>query len=184
MRGEYCVYGASVLSLLSAIFLIFANISQLSNMPLISDLYFLQMDTTHFGDSFIAAAGGADGLYAGNQKAPLGGGQGLRERYRYGVYGEYGSLLFLSMRTDDYVGACAYMSAGSACNSTMFGYPFDPLGNIKADATTDRDIRNTAARFIGDDNLSDSNYNVVISRVANLLIFVCSYLLCRDWRGV
>lgn len=55
----------------------------------------------------------------------------------------------------------------------MFGYPFEPLGNIMADVTTDRGMRGAVPGLVGADQpLSDANYNQVLSRAANLLIFV------------
>lgn len=87
MRGEYCVYGATVLSLISAILLVFTNISQLSPGPLLSGLYMAELAVQGFGGTYDVAAGGSDGLYTGDSKAAMGKGSGLKQYYRYGVYG-------------------------------------------------------------------------------------------------
>lgn len=73
-------------------------------------------------------------------------------------------------------GACATVDKSSACNATQFGYPFQPLGQVMADTSTDRGRRDAIPNLVGSDvGLFDANYNQIISRVANILIFVSRY---------
>lgn len=96
MRGEYCVYGATALSLFSAIVLIITNIAQISTG--VAGLYFVEVRAQGLGQAYNAAAGGSDGLYASNSAAKLGNGNGLRFYYRYGVYSESWVLTYLKRK--------------------------------------------------------------------------------------
>jgi len=156
MRGEYCVYGATLLSLFSAIMLVFANVSQLSPGAVTSGLFFAEVNCKGLGTAYDVAGGGSGGLTTGDPKAALGQGIGSRQYYRWGVYGE-----------------CGYLPNGGTCNATSFGYPFDPSGQIGADITTDRGMRGTLFGLLGGDQaITDSVYNMTLSRAANLLIFL------------
>ncbi len=44
MRGEHCVAGATVLSTMAVIMLLFANIGQISPGALTNSIHFVQMD--------------------------------------------------------------------------------------------------------------------------------------------
>lgn len=46
MRGEHCVAGASALTLLSMILLVFTNIGQISPGAVTSGLYMVQVDVS------------------------------------------------------------------------------------------------------------------------------------------
>ena len=44
MRGEYCIAGASILSAISVILLIFANIGQISTGGVVSSIYYAEVN--------------------------------------------------------------------------------------------------------------------------------------------
>lgn len=69
--------------------------------------------------------------------------------------------------------ACGYQKGGGGvCNSTIFGYPFEPLNNMLAD--TPKDFKTQTVEVIGDDATAfkDSGYNGNATRAASLLTFV------------
>ena len=71
--------------------------------------------------------------------------------------------------------ACGYQKGGAGtCNSTVFGYPFEPLGNMLAD--TPKDFKKQTVDVIGTDATAfkDVGYNGTATRAASLLTFVCS----------
>ena len=90
MRGEHCIAGASVLSAIAIILLIFANLGQISTGALVSGIYFAQVNTAPYGAALVAKTkSSADGLYDTKNEA-LGKGLGLRQNYRFGIYSEFG----------------------------------------------------------------------------------------------
>ena len=83
MRGEHCIAGASVLSAVAVIFLVFANIGQISTGALVSGIYYAKIDTAPYGAALVAKTkSSADGLYDTKNEA-LGKGLGLRQNYRF-----------------------------------------------------------------------------------------------------
>jgi hypothetical protein len=44
MRGEHCVAGASILTAIAVILLVFANIGQLSSGPVTSGIYWAELN--------------------------------------------------------------------------------------------------------------------------------------------
>jgi hypothetical protein len=72
--------------------------------------------------------------------------------------------------------ACGYQKGGAGtCNSTVFGYPFEPLGNMLAD--TPKDFKKQTVDVIGTDATAfkDDGYNGTATRAASLLTFVSSF---------
>jgi hypothetical protein len=72
--------------------------------------------------------------------------------------------------------ACGYQKGGAGtCNSTIFGYPFEPLGNMLAD--TPKDFKKQTVDVIGTDATAfkDDGYNGTATRAASLLTFVSSF---------
>jgi len=158
MRGEHCVAGASVLSAIAVILLVFANIGQISPGAVTNGLYFAQVDVKAYGAGFQGATGtSAGGLYdTANDK--MGMSMGLRQYYRYGIFK-----------------GCGYQTSGSGiCNSTMFGYPMEPLSQMLADTPAKFKIQTDA--IIPDSTFKNDTFNHNMTRAGSLLIFVGSCL--------
>jgi hypothetical protein len=73
---------------------------------------------------------------------------------------------------------CGYQKGGAGvCNSTIFGYPFEPLNQMLAD--TPKDFKKQTVDVIGSDATAfkDSGANGMQTRAASLLTFVCPFFL-------
>lgn len=160
MRGEHCVAGASILTAIAVILMVFANIGQISSGAVTNGIYWVELNIEAYGNGLQAASKkGVPGLYNTQNKA-MGNSTGLRQYYRYGLYN-----------------ACGYQKGGAGtCNSTVFGYPFEPLGNMLAD--TPKDFKKQTVDVIGTDATAfkDDGYNGTATRAASLLTFVGSCL--------
>jgi len=160
MRGEHCVAGASILTAIAVILLVFANIGQLSSGAVTNGIYWAELNIEAYGNGLKAASKkDVPGLY-NSKNVALGNSTGLRQYYRYGIYN-----------------ACGYQKGGSGvCNSTIFGYPFEPLNQMLAD--TPKDFKKQTVDVIGKDATAfkDSGANHMQTRAASLLTFVGSCL--------
>ncbi|WVQ73382.1 hypothetical protein IAR50_002953 [Cryptococcus sp. DSM 104548] len=157
MRGEHCVLGASALTLVSVILLIFAHIGQISSGPLVKSIYMAEVNVAAYGAGF---AGGtntsASGLYD-TKNDEMGKFKGLRQLYRYGMYN-----------------ACGYQksAASGICNSSTFAYPMEPLANMIGDVPSKFRIQTVA--IIPSSTFKENGYNHAMTRAASALIFVGS----------
>ncbi|EIW67660.1 claudin family protein [Tremella mesenterica] len=156
MRGEYCLYGATALSAMAIILLVFAHIGQVSSGAVTSGIYMAQINVAAYGNAYQGGTGdSAGGLYDTKNDA-LGTGKGLRQYYRYGLYN-----------------ACGYQKDGSGiCNGTIFGYPMEPLSQILADTPTK--FKTQTNDIIPSSTFKDNGFNHGLSRGGSLLIFVGS----------
>ncbi|GFZ44993.1 hypothetical protein JCM24511_02719 [Saitozyma sp. JCM 24511] len=156
MRGEHCVAGASILSGIAIILLVFVNISQINPGSVTSGLYFAEINVEAYGAAFVGATGTTPSMYDTSTTDLMGTGKGLRQYYRWGLYN-----------------SCGYQKAGSGiCNATVFGYPMDGFANILADVPAS--YKTTTTDLITSDSFIDANYNHGMSRAGSLLIFVAS----------
>jgi len=119
MRGEVCVGAASVLSLTSLLLLIFLNVGQTSTSSVNRGIYMASINASGYG---VALEGTLfdpiNGLYGTNASAPLAQGNGLRQRYRFGLYG--------------YCGFVNESSHGKCSNQTA-ARKYHPYDALKAD---------------------------------------------------
>ncbi|TXT16009.1 hypothetical protein VHUM_00512 [Vanrija humicola] len=165
MRGEHCIAGASVLSFIAMVLVAFANIGQISSGALVNNIYMVELNLKSFGNGLKGAINkDPAGLYS-NALTPMGHSQGLSQYYRYGLYN-----------------SCGYNNQGKGrCNSTIFGYPFEPVSQMVSDipATSSAgNLKDQAVASIGKDAVSfkDNSWNHALSRAGSLLIFVGSCL--------
>ncbi|BEI81492.1 hypothetical protein CcaverHIS002_0206520 [Cutaneotrichosporon cavernicola] len=159
MRGEHCIAGASVLTLISVILLVFANIGQISPGAVTSGLYMVQVDVSGFGNAVQSANKKSNNLYW-TQNTPLGQSKGLRQYYRYGLYN-----------------ACGYQKSGGVCNATTIGYPFAPFEQMLADTPSQPiDYKKITQDIIPSSTFKNNGWNGSLSRSASSLIFVASIL--------
>jgi len=158
MRGEHCVLGASLLSAMAVILLVFANIGQISSGAFTNSIYMAEINVEAYGNALQTATSvSAGGLYD-TKNDPLGSSIGLRQYYRYGLYN-----------------GCGYQKDGSGiCNSTIFGYPMIPLAQILSDTPAKFKIQTDD--IIPTATFKDDAYNQNMSRAGSLLIFVGSVL--------
>lgn len=90
MRGEHCIAGASILSAISLILLVFVNISQIKPGAVTNGLYFAEVNLEGMTTAINSAnVGGPGGVFSAQGDAPLGEQDGARMRYRYGIFGGY-----------------------------------------------------------------------------------------------
>ncbi|ORX37231.1 actin cortical patch SUR7/pH-response regulator pali [Kockovaella imperatae] len=158
MRGEHCIAGASVLSAIAIILLVFVNIGQIGTGALVSGIYMAQVNVAAYGAAVQAATKSTpNGLYD-TQNNPLGTSAGLRQYYRYGIYR-----------------ACAYQKDGSGiCSDSSFGHPMEPYGDVLAD--TPSKFKSTFNQIVPNSTYKNDSYNSAMTRIGGLLIFVGSAL--------
>ncbi|WVW84850.1 hypothetical protein I302_106885 [Kwoniella bestiolae CBS 10118] len=162
MRGEHCIAGATILSAVAIILLVFAHIGQVGSGALVNSIHFMEVNVAAYGNGYQGANNkSAAGLYdSKNEK--LGTGKGLRQYYRYGIYK-----------------ACAYQKDGSGiCNATSFAYPAEPLSQILAD-TPDKfetETRNVITNIKPLPTFGQDGYNHAMTRGGSALIFIGSVL--------
>ncbi|WVQ96490.1 hypothetical protein IAU59_003595 [Kwoniella sp. CBS 9459] len=159
MRGEHCVAGATILSAIAVILLVFAHIGQISSGALVKSIHMAEVNVAGYGNGYVGATNkSAEGLY-NTKNDKLGSGKGLRQYYRYGLYN-----------------ACAYQKDGSGtCNSSTFAYPMEPFSQVLADipskfTTETKDIIKDTTSF------KDNGFNHGMSRGGSVLIFAGSVL--------
>ncbi|WVQ65585.1 uncharacterized protein L199_003763 [Kwoniella botswanensis] len=162
MRGEHCIAGATILSAVAIILLIFAHIGQVGSGALVNGIHFMEVNVAAYGNGYQGANNkSASGLYDSKNDA-LGSGKGLRQYYRYGIYN-----------------ACAYQKDGSGiCNSSTFAYPAEPLSQILAD-TPDKfttETRNVIKNIDPEPTFGQDGYNHAMTRGGSALIFIGSVL--------
>ncbi|CAK9784599.1 hypothetical protein CC85DRAFT_282973 [Cutaneotrichosporon oleaginosum] len=159
MRGEHCIAGASVLTFISMILLLFANIGQVSPGAVTSGLYMVQVDVSGFGNALQSANKQSNNLYW-TQNTPMGDSKGLRQYYRYGLYN-----------------ACGYQKSGGVCNSTIFGYPYAPFEQMLADTPSKpNDYKKMTQDIIPSSTFKNNAWNGTMSKSASSLIFIASIL--------
>ncbi|WWD18637.1 hypothetical protein CI109_103090 [Kwoniella shandongensis] len=160
MRGEHCVAGATILSAMAVILLVFAHIGQISTGGLVNAIYMAEVNVAAFGNGFEGATKtSAGGLY-NTKNEKMGYGKGLRQYYRYGLYN-----------------ACGYQKDGSgSCNSSTFAYPMEPLSNMIADEPSKFQAQTAQifAEIKPSVTFKENGYNHTMSRAGSALIFVGS----------
>ncbi|WWC88550.1 uncharacterized protein L201_003461 [Kwoniella dendrophila CBS 6074] len=162
MRGEHCIAGATVLSAIAIILLVFAHIGQIGSGALVNSIHMMEVNVASLGNGYQGAKNeSAGGLYD-SKNDKLGGGKGLRQYYRYGLYN-----------------ACAYQKDGSGiCNSSTFAFPAEPFGNLLADTPSkfESKLKDLIVNVKPTPTLKDDGYNHAMTRGGSALIFCGSVL--------
>ncbi|KAG2754446.1 hypothetical protein P692DRAFT_20795227 [Suillus brevipes Sb2] len=155
MRGEYCVGGASFLSFVALLLLIFVHVGQINTSLVPHGIAMAKVDTSGFGQALSEAILDPDqGLYTTNYTSPLGQRNGLRQIYEFGLYSY-----------------CAYVnsSAGTCTNHTIADN-FEPYVAMTSDMLTNysqySDTLFAGTTFI------NSSYLAYNSRVAYYFILL------------
>ncbi|SPO20024.1 related to PUN1 - plasma membrane protein with a role in cell wall integrity [Ustilago trichophora] len=159
-----CVGLGEFLTFAAVILMVFANISQLTDNIVTRNIRFVSVDTSGLGDALSRSGNSVGNLYANNQAAPVGQGNGIRNDYQWGLY-RY----------------CAGQPSGSdrACTSRSFGFEFLPTDAILADAP--QDARQQIQNFLPESTFRDSKYLGDYSKPAMYLIFIGSCLAFLAW---
>ncbi|KAG2044311.1 actin cortical patch SUR7/pH-response regulator pali [Suillus americanus] len=155
MRGEYCVGGASFLSFVALLLLIFVHVGQINTSLVPHGIAMAKVNTSGFGqalnESILNPIGG---LYTTNYTSPLGEQNGLRQFYEFGLYSY-----------------CAYVnsSAGTCTNHTIAD-KFEPYIAMKSDMFTNYS-QYTDTMFVNT-TFVNSSYLAYNSRVAYYFILI------------
>ncbi|KAG0703152.1 actin cortical patch SUR7/pH-response regulator pali [Suillus ampliporus] len=118
MRGEYCVGGASFLSFVALLLLIFVHVGQINTSVVPHGIAMAKVNTSGFGQALSESFNDPiQGLYTDNYTSPLGERNGLRQLYEFGLYSY-----------------CAFVnsSAGTCTNHTIAD-SFEPYVAITSD---------------------------------------------------
>ncbi|KAH7883850.1 actin cortical patch SUR7/pH-response regulator pali [Phlebopus sp. FC_14] len=105
MRGEYCIGGASFLSFVALLLLIFVHVGQINTSTVPHGISMATVNVSGYGEALNQAfQDPIQGLYTSNTSTPLGQRTGLRQQYEFGLYSY-----------------CAYLnsSAGQCSNHTV-----------------------------------------------------------------
>ncbi|WRT67939.1 uncharacterized protein IL334_004913 [Kwoniella shivajii] len=162
MRGEHCIAGASVLSAVAIVLLVFAHIGQIGSGALVNSIHMMEVNVAAYGNGYQGATNkSASGLYD-SKNDKLGSEKGLRQYYRYGLYN-----------------ACAYQKDGSGiCNSSTFAYPAAPLSNIVSDTPSkfQTELKDIIKAITPSPTFQDDAYNRGMTRGGSAMIFCGSVL--------
>ncbi|KAI6045077.1 actin cortical patch SUR7/pH-response regulator pali [Pisolithus marmoratus] len=118
MKGEYCIGGASLLSAVAVLLLIFVHVGQINTSTVPYEISMATLNVSGYGNALnLAFKDPIQGLYTDDASLPLGQGLGLRQEYKFGLYSY-----------------CAYVagSAGTCSNHTVASR-FEPYNAITAD---------------------------------------------------
>lgn len=155
MRGEYCVGGASFLSFVALLLLIFVHVGQINTSLVPHGIAMAKVDTSGFGQALSEAILDPDqGLYTTNYTSPLGQRNGLRQIYEFGLYSY-----------------CAYVnSSAGTCTNRTIADNFEPYVAMTSDMLTNysqySDTMFAGTTFI------NSSYLAYNSRVAYYFILL------------
>ncbi|KAF8592021.1 hypothetical protein K439DRAFT_1650542 [Ramaria rubella] len=130
MKGETCIRGATVLSFVSLLLLIFVHVGQINVSTVPRGIAMVSVNMSAYGMGLAVATGDpTPGLYTTNASAPLERQQGLRQLYSWGLYSH-----------------CAYEHIpGGSCSNSTFGSKFAPFDSILADVPSNYTVQ---TRFI------------------------------------
>ncbi|KAH9890994.1 Glucanosyltransferase-domain-containing protein [Cubamyces lactineus] len=156
MRGELCIGGASVLSLISLVLLIFMHVGQINTSTVPRGISMVNVNTSGYAQGLNVALGDPiAGLYASNGSAPLRDQQGIRELYKYGLYSY-----------------CGYVNGTGICSNTSAANRFTPLTDLVADMAANYSGVTTA--LIDEGTFTDSSYLGNFTNGAYYLIIIGS----------
>ncbi|KAI6031982.1 actin cortical patch SUR7/pH-response regulator pali [Pisolithus microcarpus] len=118
MKGEYCIGGASFLSAVAVLLLIFVHVGQINTSSVPYGISMATLNVSGYGNAlFQAFKDPIQGLYTDNASLPLGQGLGLRQEYKFGLYSY-----------------CAYVTGSSgSCSNHTVASRFEPYNAITAD---------------------------------------------------
>ncbi|KAI9572707.1 actin cortical patch SUR7/pH-response regulator pali [Boletus coccyginus] len=149
MKGEYCIAGASFLSFVALLLLIFVQVGQTSTSTVPRGISMATVDVSGYGEALSKAFNDTiQGLYTANSSSPLGQGAGIRQQYEFGLYSY-----------------CAYVnSSAGQCSNQAIAARFQPYTAITSDMLLNYS-QFTAYIFV-DTTFMDSSYLGTNSRVA------------------
>lgn len=136
---------------------ILVNMGQITENIVARSIYYTRLDTANFQGSGTATL---TGIYASNQGAAEGAGNGIKNEYRWGLYSYCGG---------------ATSGSDRACSSRSFGYEFQPLDVLESDATSQNSGAVASAAPTG--TFSNSSYLGKFSKAANYLAFIGTVII-------
>ncbi|KAG2368765.1 actin cortical patch SUR7/pH-response regulator pali [Suillus spraguei] len=155
MKGEYCVGGASFLSFVALLLLIFVHVGQINTSLVPHGIAMAKVNTSGFGQAMQETiTDPVEGLYTDNYTSPLGEQNGLRQLYEFGLYSY-----------------CAYVnsSAGTCTNHTIAD-KFEPFVAMTSDMLPN--YTSIANSMLVKTTLFNSAYLGYNSRVAYYFILI------------
>ena len=160
----FCIHVGEFLTFAAVILMVFANIGQLTDNVVTRNIRYVSVDTSGLGAALARSGANVNNLYAQNQADALGQGNGIRNDYQWGLYN-----------------LCAGQASGTdrACTERHFGFEFQPVEAILADAP--QDARQQIQNFLPANTFTDSKYLGDYSKPAMYLIFVGSCLAFLAW---
>ncbi|KIK49557.1 hypothetical protein CY34DRAFT_796987 [Suillus luteus UH-Slu-Lm8-n1] len=155
MRGEYCVGGASFLSFVALLLLIFVHVGQINTSLVPHGIAMAKVDTSGFGKALSEAILDPDqGLYTTNYTSPLGQRNGLRQIYEFGLYSY-----------------CAYVnSSAGTCTNRTIADNFEPYVALTSDMFTN--YSQYSDTMFANTTFINSSYLAYNSRVAYYFILL------------
>ncbi|TCD70642.1 hypothetical protein EIP91_002361 [Steccherinum ochraceum] len=156
MRGEVCIGTGSILSFTSLLLLIFLHVGQIndSHVPRTISLINVNMTSYQQGIAATIAPDDVNGLYTDNASTPLEQHLGLRQLYKFGLYGH-----------------CAYVNESAGlCSNTSAGNRFEPFNAIVGDMLPN--FTSISTVILSGSTFSDSDYLGNFSNGAYYLLLI------------
>jgi len=165
LRGEICIGVATLFSFAAVMLLIFVHVGQINTSSVPRGIAMAKINVSQYGQALEKGLGDPiTGLYAANASAPLQKEAGLRQEYKFGVYGY-----------------CGYVNdSAGVCSNTSLGRQYQPYNALLADMSLNYSaltifIINGTSSFesqsIGSHTRSAS-YLIVLGTVCAFLAFV------------
>ncbi|KAL4064592.1 actin cortical patch SUR7/pH-response regulator pali [Scleroderma yunnanense] len=117
MKGEYCIGGASFLSAVAVLLMIFVHVGQINTSTVPHGVSMATLNVSGYGHALYQAfQDPIQGLYTSNASLPLGQQNGLRQEYRFGLYSY-----------------CAYINGSGTCSGHTVASRFQPYNATTSD---------------------------------------------------
>ncbi|KAF8490721.1 hypothetical protein JB92DRAFT_1299130 [Gautieria morchelliformis] len=159
MKGETCIRGATLLSFVSLLLLIFMHVGQINVSTVPRGIAMVSVNMSAYGVGLAAATGDpTPGLFNTNASAPLEQQQGIRQSYAWGLYSH-----------------CAYeQSSHGTCSNGSFAKKFTPFDSILADVPSNYTVQTRFIVTSQNSTFSNTPFLETASRASFFLIFIGS----------
>lgn len=143
---------------------ILVNIGQISPNMVARNIYWTALDTTGFETALRTVANqnnvNVDSIYASSQNSPELAGNGIKDDYRWGVYG-----------------FCAGQFSGGnvACTKQHFGYEYQPLQVIESDINSQ--YRSYVQDTVSSSTFQDSKYLGDFTHASSIIVFAATVMI-------
>lgn len=164
MVAYFCVGIGELLTFAAMVLGILVNVGQISENIVARNIYITSLDTTGFETALRTNANNqnvnVDSIFASDQAAPELAGNGVKDDYKWGLYG-------FCAGSDDF--------KTIACSDRNFGYKYQPVMVLQSDINSQ--YRQFVNSTISASTFQDSSYLGRFTNAANYIIFVATVVI-------